>query len=134
MGEEYSSRGNRPADFLDPTENCCPPARFRKNHYPCILEGHLTTNPILSALHFQGPESNIYVHFHWVDKQLTRSSFSKVKSPINHVINLEVRKYYKSLISTEVIIFVTYHWKGLCHSKRELKLVIWINISIFILL
>ena len=35
---------------------------FKKNHGPCILEGHLSTNPISSALHLQGPKSNIYVH------------------------------------------------------------------------
>ena len=33
--------------------------------------------PILSALHFQGPKSNIHVHFHWVNKQLIGISFSK---------------------------------------------------------
>ena len=31
---------------------------------PCILEGHLSTNPILSAVRFQGPKINTYVHFH----------------------------------------------------------------------
>ena len=30
--------------------------------------GHLSTTPILNALHLQGPRSNIYVHFHWVNK------------------------------------------------------------------
>ena len=49
--------------FLDPTEHCCPPARYQKTHCSCIIEGHLPTNPILSALHPQGPKSNIYVHF-----------------------------------------------------------------------
>ena len=37
---------------------------------PYILEGHLSTKPILSAPHLQGPISNIYVHFRLVDKQL----------------------------------------------------------------
>jgi hypothetical protein len=41
---------------LDPTKNCCPPARLQKNHCPCILKGHLSTN-----LHLQGPKSNIHV-------------------------------------------------------------------------
>ena len=40
------------------------PAQLRKKHCPCILEGRLITNPILSALHFQGSKSYIYVHFH----------------------------------------------------------------------
>ena len=35
-----------------------------------ILEGRLTTNPILSALHRQGLKSNIYVHFQLVYKLL----------------------------------------------------------------
>ena len=46
----------------------------------------------------------------------------KVKLPIKHEINLEVKKYYKTLISIEVIIFATHHWKGPCHSKMELKI------------
>ena len=54
----------------------CPPD-FKKNPCPCILEGHLLTNPILSALHLQDPKSNIYVHCRWVNKQLTRISFPK---------------------------------------------------------
>ena len=33
----------------------------KKKHCPCLPDGHLFTNPILSALHFQGPKSNIYV-------------------------------------------------------------------------
>jgi hypothetical protein len=43
----------------------------------CILEGRLTTNPILSALHIQGLKSNIYVHFQLVNKQLIGISFRK---------------------------------------------------------
>ena len=49
----------------------------------------------------------------------------KVKLPIKHEINLEVKKYYKTLISIEVIIFATHHWKVPCHSKMELKLVMY---------
>ena len=52
-------------------------ACFQKNHCPCILEGHFSTNPILSAFHLPGPKSNIYVHFHWVNKQLTGIPFLK---------------------------------------------------------
>ena len=32
-------------DFLDLTKYFCPPAQLQKNHCPCILEGHLSTNP-----------------------------------------------------------------------------------------
>ncbi len=53
------------------------PSNFKKNHCPCILEGRLTTNPILSALHLQGLKSNIYVHFQVVSKQLIGISSRK---------------------------------------------------------
>ena len=69
-GEEYLSRGNRPLDFMDLTKNYCPSAWLWKNHCPCIFEGHISTNPILSALHLQGPKSKIYVHFHWVSEHI----------------------------------------------------------------
>ena len=49
----------------------------------------------------------------------------EVKPSIKHVINLEVKNITKPLFSIEVVIFVTYHWKGLCHSKVELKLVLY---------
>jgi hypothetical protein len=40
-------------------------ARFpQKNRSPCILEGHFSTNPILSAFHLQGPKANIHIQFH----------------------------------------------------------------------
>jgi hypothetical protein len=38
------------------------PARKQKKLCSCILEGRLTTNPILSALHLQGLKSNIYIY------------------------------------------------------------------------
>ena len=63
------SRQERNANFLD--------TRLRKYHCPCILEGHLSTSPILSALRLQSPKSNIYVHFNWVNEQLTRISLTK---------------------------------------------------------
>ena len=34
----------------------------QKNNRPCILEGRLVTNPILSALHCEGPKCNIYMY------------------------------------------------------------------------
>jgi hypothetical protein len=49
-------------DFLDLTQIVGrPPTQLQKNYCPCILEGHLSTNPILSAIHIQGLESKIYV-------------------------------------------------------------------------
>ena len=47
------------------------PPDCKKTHWSCILEGHLLKNSILSALHLQGPKSNIHVHFHRINEQLT---------------------------------------------------------------
>jgi hypothetical protein len=44
-------------------------AWFWRKHCTCILEGHLLTYPILSALHLQGLESNLYVYFYLINKQ-----------------------------------------------------------------
>ena len=68
------SGGGQPSqDFIDPIEYCCPTRptfKLKKTkHCPCILEGCLTTNPILSAPHLQGLKSNIYVHFQVINKQ-----------------------------------------------------------------
>ena len=68
VGESDLGRANRPVQkikiFWARQKNVACPSDFEKIHCPCILEGHLLTNPILSALHLQGPKSNIYVHFH----------------------------------------------------------------------
>ena len=63
-------------DFLRPARKQLPaPPKNKKNIVSCILEGRLTTNPILSALHLQSLKSNIYVHFHQVNKPLIGISF-----------------------------------------------------------
>ena len=77
-------------NFLDATKNCYPPARLSKNHCPCILKGHISTNSILSSLHLQGPKSNIYVHFHWVISNWLGFHFQREIAK-RHVINLEVK-------------------------------------------
>ena len=64
-------------DFMDLTGNCCPPARLRKTIAFAFLKATYPQIPILSALHLQEPKSNIYLHFHWVSKQLIGVSFSK---------------------------------------------------------
>jgi hypothetical protein len=65
-------------DFFKPARKQLPaPPENEKKHCSCILEGRLTTNPILSALHLQGLKSNIYVHFHLVNKSLIGISFRK---------------------------------------------------------
>ena len=80
--------GMWPQPFAQPLTNClnfffwtqpkndARPTQLKK---PCpyILEGCLSTKPILSAPHLQSPKSNICVHFHLVNKQLTRISFLK---------------------------------------------------------
>lgn len=58
LGELDGGRGSPPKiirDFLNPTENSCPPRPTWKKTLP---------------LHFplQGPKFNIYVHFHLVKK------------------------------------------------------------------
>ena len=62
--------------FWDPDRQLLSALPNSKNH-PCILEGHLSTNPILSALLLEGPKFNIYVHFPLEDKQLKKISFLK---------------------------------------------------------
>jgi hypothetical protein len=62
----------RPGFFWTWPKIVARPAQLRKKHCPCILEGRLTTNPILSALHLQGLKSNIYVQFPQVNKPLIR--------------------------------------------------------------
>ena len=77
-------------------------------------------------------KSNIYVHSPLVNKQLIGISIPKWNWQWNetkliskswkpkackwmstkHVMNLKDQKYYKILISTEVIMYVTYHLKG----------------------
>ena len=109
--------------FIGPARKL-PPARpiLKKTRCSCILEGHLPTNPILSALHPQGPIQ--YICSLPLSKwAIDWGIIIKVKPPIKHEINLEVKKYYNTLISIEVVIFATRHWKGPCHSKMELKLV-----------
>ena len=65
-------------EIFEPNRKLMPaPPNFEKKHCPCILEGHLTTNPILSKLHLQGLKSNIYVHFHLVNKPVIGISFQK---------------------------------------------------------
>jgi hypothetical protein len=97
-GEKSSVRGSCPRkspNFSGPARKP-PPAQpdLQKNHWPCILEGHFLTNPILSAPHLQDPKSNIYVHFRQVNKQLTGISF-EVKPAIKHENNLEVKNITK---------------------------------------
>ena len=80
-GEADSGTGSCPIKkpgFFGPARKLLSaPPDFQKNHCPSILEGHFSTNLMLSAFHLQGPKSNIYVHFHWVNKQLTGISFLK---------------------------------------------------------
>ena len=80
-GEVDMSRGSCPTKksgfFWTRPKTSTRPTWLWKHHCPCILEGHFSTNPILSALQLQGPKSNIYVHFHWVNRQLTGISFLK---------------------------------------------------------
>ena len=64
-------------------------------HCLCILEGHLSTNLMLSALHLQGSKSNMCVCVRVRVLPLNKETIDwdfirEVKSSIKHVINLEV--------------------------------------------
>ena len=63
--------------FFEPDRKLLPARLTSKKHCPCILEGRLTTNTILTALHHEGLQSNVYVHFQVVNKQLIGISFWK---------------------------------------------------------
>ena len=137
MGEVNAGRGRPPQKEIDvlwtwPKISACP-APLWKNCCPCILESHLFSNLILSALHFQGLESNMYVHFHWVYiSNWLRFHFRSetVNKACKYLGSL---KYYKTLVSIEVMIIVTCHWKGLCHSKNGTKNSIYILYVYFII-
>ena len=63
-------------DLLHLTVNGCLSHWLPKKHCLCSLEGHLSTNYILSTLHFQGPKP-IHVHFHLSNKRMIGISFQK---------------------------------------------------------
>jgi hypothetical protein len=114
--------------FSNPSENNCPPRpKTIKKHCSCILEGCLTTNPILSALHLQGLKSIIYVHFHLVNKPLNGISFWKWNHQPRTLLTWK-SKNYKILVNIEVIIlpfeivFVILKW--------HLNLVCWCGMYI----
>ena len=71
------------------------------------MERRLITNPILSALHLRGPKSYIYM-FTSIEEINDWLGFHYQSETINWHGN---SKYYKTLTSTEVIIFVPYNLK-----------------------
>ena len=103
-----------PHQFLfgfNPDQQLLPAPPDSKKAHPCILEGHLSTNPIWNARHLEGPKFYIYVcvrvrecaHFPFVNKQLIEISFPKKVTPkackwisIKHVVSLEATKITKS--------------------------------------
>ena len=80
--------GSFPGKKLTRPKIAARPPDFKKNHCSCILEGHLPTNPILSALYPQGPNFNIYVHFQVVREQLIGVH---CQNETANKINLEVK-------------------------------------------
>ena len=97
----------------------------RRKHCTCILEGHLSIDPILSALHLQGLESDLYVYFHLVNKQFDWDCIPEVKPSVKHVLNLEVNNITKSLLAFRLSFLWLTIWRGLCQSKKKLKLMPW---------
>jgi hypothetical protein len=80
LGEVDSGSGSCPSrksKIYGPNQKLLAALPTLKNPLLLHLGGHLSTNPILSALHLQDPNFNIHVHFHWVNKQLIWISFSK---------------------------------------------------------
>ena len=75
--------------FVSPTGNYYPSCPTSKKNCPCLLEAHLFTNLLFSAFHLQRPKSNIYVHFHLVNKQLMR--ILELELSVKHVSNLKVK-------------------------------------------
>jgi hypothetical protein len=82
-GCQIQAGATLPGSFWTRPKTTSCPAQLRKKHCPCILEGRLITNPILSALHLQGLKPHIYIyiyiymHFHLVNKPLIGISFRK---------------------------------------------------------
>ena len=74
-----SGEGKPSRSIFHPDPNLLPaPPDFGKNIALAFLKAALTKNLILSALHLQGPKSNIYVHVRWINKQLIGISLSNV--------------------------------------------------------
>ena len=108
------------------------PAQLKKEHCPCLLEGRLTTNPILSALHLQSLNSNIYIcmHFQVVSQQLIGISSRKW----NHQWSMKLTCRSKTLLNPHqhwgCNFFWLSTWDCLYHSKLTLKLVCWFSMYI----
>ena len=99
--------GNLPGKFWPDWKMLSDPPNFNKKKLPLhILEGRLTTNPILSALRLRGLKSNIYVHCQVVSKQSIGISSQKW----NHQwsMKLKWRSKHYLILTIEVIIFLTY--------------------------
>ena len=59
-GGVCSDLGQPSREIYEPNQKLLrAPPNFKKIHCLCILECHLSVNPILSALHLQGLKSNI---------------------------------------------------------------------------
>ena len=85
MGGARSGRGSHPAKFLllprifsNPSENSCPPRpKTKKNIALTFLKAASLQIPYWVHFVFKGLKSNIYVHFHVVNKPSIGISFWK---------------------------------------------------------
>lgn len=80
-----------------------------------FCEGHLSTNPILIALHLQGPRVCVCecVREREISNEAIDWDFiSEVTVSIKHVLNLEVKNITKNFINIDIITFMSYHLKG----------------------
>jgi hypothetical protein len=97
LGVSNSGWGIPLGNHLNPTKNVAGPTQLQKKHCSCILEGRLTTNPIiLSPVHLQGLKSNIYVHFQLVNKKLIGISFRKWNHQWSTYLNWRSKKLQKN--------------------------------------
>ena len=107
---------------LFPTENCSRSSRLRKMKLPLH-----SWRPLVHITHIKWTSSSRskiqYICSLPLSKQAIDWDFHFRSETANKACNeLGSQKNYKTLISTEVIIFVIYHWKGLSHFKMKLKL------------
>ena len=127
--------------FLILPNGYCPPCLISSKNWKLDIETPLyfwrpPTNPILNALHIEGPKFNIYVHFLLVNKQLTKNSFPKwnqIYGNEKNGMNLEVKNLIKSSLILRLcdLPFA----RVFCHSRISLYLcaiLVWLFYSVLV--
>ena len=113
-------------NFLDRTKNCCMLARFQKNSL-LLHSWRPPTHKTPYWVHFILKVPNpiyMFTCIEWMSNWL--GFIVKVKLPIKHVINLKIKNITKTLFALRLYFLRLTISKGLCHSKMELKLVMYL--------